>query len=83
MDLDSNTPAPFYRCIAHELDQMVEHGVQVISLCKPMWDQASNTISWEFSTPGVWSNDGDNLITKSAVFVTTYDQMHDDHKLFS
>jgi len=64
-----------------ELDEMVEHGAQVIHLHKPKRDQASNNISWEVGTPGVWNIDGDNLVTKSAVFVTTYDQLHDDHKI--
>jgi len=70
-----------YVLLQHELDQMVEHSAQVIHLHKPMQDQASNNISWEVSTPGVWNIDGDNLIMKSAVFVTTYDQLHDDHKI--
>jgi len=65
----------------HELDQMVEHSAQVIHLNNPVCDQAYNNISWEVSTPGVCNIDGNNHLMKSAVFVTTYDQLHDNPKI--
>ena len=61
--------------------KLVKHGAQVIHLHKPKWDQASDNISWEVGTPGVWNIDEDNVITKSAVFVTTYDQLRDNPKI--
>jgi len=69
--------------ISHsELDEIVAHGAMKIHLTNPKRDQVTDNISWAIATPGISNHDGETLLTKSAVFVTTYDQLQHDSKIF-
>jgi len=80
--------APSDGCsIAHvisqcELDEIVERGAMMIHLTNPKRDQVTNNISWEIATPGISNHNEKTLLTKSSVFVTTYDQLQHDPKIF-
>jgi len=51
-----------------ELDEIVAHGARVIHLTNPMWDQLTSNISWAVATQGILNNNGEMLLTKSAIF---------------
>jgi len=52
----------------HELDEIVAHGARVIHLTNPMQDQVTGNISWAVASQGVLNNNGEMLLTKSAIF---------------
>ena len=66
--------APSEGCtVAHvilhcEVEEIVKHGAMVIHLSNPMRDQVTGNISWAVQTPGVLDDNGEMLLTKSALF---------------
>jgi len=65
----------------HEVDEIVRHGASVIQLTNPRRDQDTGDISWEVASTGILDDHGETLLTKSAIFLTTYDQLQHDPKI--
>jgi len=59
----------------------VSHGAMLMHLTQPIWDQLTDNISWAVANQDVLNTNGEILLTKSAVFVTTYNQLQHDPKL--